>query len=430
MARVKVLISGGGIAGNALAFWLSKVGHSVTVVERFPRLRASGLQVDLRGHGIDVLRRMGLEQTFRAKAVREQGIQMVDRSGKRWAYLRVNRSGKGLQSFSSDFEIMRGDLCRILYDATKDDARYIFGTSIESFEEKYDAVEVLFADGEKDRFDLLIGADGQGSHTRRKMLGPETDDGFRPLGGLYIGYFTAHRPIQESEEYIATSYNAPGRRFILTRRHSQNMVQVYLACNSDSDRLLKAHSSGIRAEKDAMADVFRGAGWQTHQILQWLEEADDFYLERMGIVKLNSWSCGRIALTGDAAYCPSASTGMGTTSAIVGAYVLAGEIARHCGSPGTEGTDGKGMRAEDGVALALKAYEQKFRPFMDRVQRGLENPGRWSMLPSTSIGVTMMNSVFAMASYLGVNAFGEWGLREDVGGWVLPEYEEMVQGRG
>ncbi|RYO93407.1 hypothetical protein DL762_001106 [Monosporascus cannonballus] len=135
MAQLKVLTVGAGIAGNSLAFWLSKLGHNVTVVERFPSLRTTGLQADLRGHRIEVPRRTGLEKAFRSLAVPEQGIQIVDSSGRRRAYFPANnKSGQGRQAFTSDFEIMRGDLCRLLYDATKDRSEYVFGTSVEGFE--------------------------------------------------------------------------------------------------------------------------------------------------------------------------------------------------------------------------------------------------------------------------------------------------------
>ena len=170
MAPLKVLISGGGIAGNALAFWLSKLGHDITVVERFPSLRTTGLQIDLRGPGIEVLKRMGLEQAFRSNAAREDGIQVVDKTGRRRAYFPANKSGKGPQAFTSEFEIMRGDLCRIIYDAAKvREVSYIFATSIERFENTGDGVEVWFSNGKTERFDLLVGADGQGSHTRKMM---------------------------------------------------------------------------------------------------------------------------------------------------------------------------------------------------------------------------------------------------------------------
>ncbi|OIW29325.1 FAD/NAD(P)-binding domain-containing protein [Coniochaeta ligniaria NRRL 30616] len=425
MAQLKVLISGAGIAGNALAFWLAKLGHDVTVIERFPSLRATGLQLDLRGHGIDVMKRMGLEQAFRSKSAPENGVQMVDSSGRRRAYFPANKSGKGLQAFTTDYEIMRGDLCRLIYDATRDRAKYIFGTAIESFEEKDSSVEVWFTDGKTDRFDILVGADGQGSRTRRMMLGPDTPDAFFPFNGVYIGYFTIPRPIKEGEEYIATSYMAPGKRGIMIRRQNPNEIQAYLMCKTESERLKAARRGDVKEEKEAMAEIFQGAGWQTEDILQSLKADNDFYCERLGLVKLESWSHGRVVLVGDAAYCPSAATGMGTTSSMVGAYILAGEIARCCGRADGKGAE-RGADNKDGITAALKAYEQKFQPFMKQVQEGILEDAGFNMLPSTSFGIAILNFLMGVVSLLRLNVIGERLLREKIIGWDLPEYEEIV----
>jgi 2-polyprenyl-6-methoxyphenol hydroxylase-like FAD-dependent oxidoreductase len=180
------------------------------------------------------MRRMGLEKDFGSKSAPEQGLQIVDKSGRRRAYFPANKGSKGPQNFTTDFEIMRGDLCRLVYDATKDQAKYVFGTSIESFDQKDSSVEVRFTDGKTDRFDLLVGADGQGSRTRKMMLGSDTADGFYPLGGggVYVAYFTIPRPIQEGEAYIATSYMAPRKRGVMTRRHNPHKIEVYLGCQN------------------------------------------------------------------------------------------------------------------------------------------------------------------------------------------------------
>ncbi|KAI0128249.1 FAD/NAD(P)-binding domain-containing protein [Hypoxylon sp. NC0597] len=425
MSRLKVLISGGGIAGTALAFWLSKIGHDVTVVEWFPSLRTTGLQLDLRGHGIEVIKRMGLEHAFRERGAPEQGLQIVNSAGKRKAFFPANRTGKGLQSFTTDWEIMRGDLCQLLYYHSKDRAKYVFGTSVESFENKDDGVEVKLTNGNTDRYDLLVGADGIGSRTRRMMLGSskidEVDkaDGFQPLRGVYIAYFTASWPMKEDEEYLATVYTATGRRAIMVRRHKPDKVQVYLICKSDSEKLRNAPKGDVKKEKEALAEIYQGAGWRIEEILKALKDADDFYLEHMGLVKLDSWSRGRVTLLGDAAYCPSASTGMGTTSAIVGAYVLAGEIGRHC----KEGVDTK-----DGLVAALKDYEEKLRPFVHQVQKGIsEDSGAWgSMMPSTPFGISVMNFLMGVVALLRLNIFGQWFLKEDIK-WDLPKYEEILR---
>ncbi|PIG80451.1 monooxygenase [Aspergillus arachidicola] len=415
MTGLKVLICGAGITGNALAFWLSKMGHHVTVIERHSTLRATGLQVDLREPGITVLRRMGLEQQFRARSVREQGMEIVDHAGKRKAYFAANRSGLGMQSFTTDYEIMRGDLCRLLYDATKDCATFVFGTTIESFTQRESHVDVQFSDGNHDWFDLLVGADGQGSRTRKLILGPEPDP-FHPLG-VHIGYFTVPRKIQPGEEYNAAIYIAPGRRFIFTRRHSPHFIQVYLACKTDSDRLVKARGN-TEEEKDGLAEIFRGAGWQTDRILKELQSADDFYCERLGVVRMDSWSAGRVALIGDAAYCPSATTGMGTTSGLVGAYILAGEISNLCQGD---------LESRDRLLLALKAYDDTYRPFISQVQKGIEKGSTfWDYTPSSSWGITIFHILLWVTAFLRLDILSQWFIREDTT-WALPDYKQMEQ---
>lgn len=421
MAPMKILISGGGIAGNALAYWLSKLGHNVTIIERFPDLRATGLQIDLRGHGIEVMKRMGLEQQFRAKSVQEQGLAIVDSAGRQWAFFPANKSGKGKQSFTTDYEIMRGDLCRLMLDASKDRVKYMFGMFIESFEDHDGSVEVRFSDGNTDRFDLVVGADGQASRTRRMMLGPGVQDPFHPLG-VYVAYFTMPRPIQEGEKYIGTMYMAPGRRSLFTRRHSPHTVQGYVMCVSDSERLEKCRKGDVDEEKSALAEIFQGAGWQTEWMMKSMKDADDFYCERLGVVKLDSWSNGRVTLVGDAGYCPSATTGMGTSSALVGAYILAGEIGKRCGRSAGEGS-------EDGLAMALKEYERKFRPFMDQVQKGLSKESSpWRRMPSSPLAIALINFLMALVSFLRLDVFAGMFLREEVTDWTLPDYKEMVDG--
>ncbi|KAK6214661.1 hypothetical protein LQW54_004169 [Pestalotiopsis sp. IQ-011] len=425
MPTMKILICGGGIAGNALAFWLSKVGYDVTVIERFDSLRASGLQIDLRGPGIEVMKRMGLEEEFRAKAVQEEGMEIVDGSGKQRALFTVNRTGKGLQNFTTDFEMMRGDLCRLIYDNTKDRVKYLFGSTVQSFEDTGDSVKVLFSDGREDQFDLLVGADGQGSRTRKMMFGADTNDTYHSLD-VSIGYYTVPRPISPGEQYYLSAYFAPGKRFVFTRRSDPHLMQVYLACKSDANRMKNVRKGDVEGEKESLTDIFRGAGWKTEQLLKALETSEDFYCERLAVVKLDAWSRGRAVLIGDSAYCPSATTGMGTTSSMAGAYILAGEIAKHCGRPKTSGVNGS-PNIKDGLSIALKSYEDKFRPFMSQVQTGLiEGQTVWDKIPSSPWGIAIMNILLGIVALLRLNVIGRWILREDVKQWTLPTYKELM----
>ncbi|CAI4213218.1 unnamed protein product [Parascedosporium putredinis] len=376
MARLNILINGAGIAGNALAFWLTKLGHKVRVVERFPSLRTTGLQLDLRGHAIPLLKRMGLEKVFRQNMAPEQGMQIVGSSGRRWAYFPGGTTSEGLQAFSTEWEIMRGDLCRILYDACRENAVFAFGTGIESYKQVDKSVEVQFTDGTTDTFDLVV----------------------------------------EGEEYIATAYVAPGGKGVMTRRTSANQLQVYLTCRTDSAALKTARNGDIEAEKAGLAQEMRGSGWITDEFLDALPEAQNFYCERLGLVDMKPWYDGHVVLVGDAGYCPSVLTGMGTTCAFMGAYILAGEIGKHCGS-----TDK--VTAQDGISEALRAYDEKFRPYMDKIHEGVaENSDWW---PKTSFGILMMNMAAGIASLLRINLPSKFVSKEDIKGWDLPEYEEL-----
>ncbi|KAL6234541.1 hypothetical protein BDW75DRAFT_241046 [Aspergillus navahoensis] len=425
MPALRILIAGAGIAGTALAFWLSKLGHNVTVIERAPALRASGLQVDLRGPGIQVLRRMKLEETFRQHTVAEQGLQLVDGKGRRWGYFGANRTGQGLQSFTTNFEIMRGDLCRVLFGACGVGARFVFGVHVVRIDEGEEGVEVVFSDGGVDRFDLVVGADGLGSRMRRMMLGvgkdSEKNPGYHSIG-VYAGYCTIPQEIQEDEGYDATVFIAPGSRGIMLRRHDPHRVQAYAFCNPrSSERLLNSTRGDIKEEKSALAEVFRGAGWKCDEIMRALVESDDFYCERMGVIRLNEWSRGRIALVGDAAYCPSAMTGMGTPCALTGAYILAGEIGKHCGT-GSSST----VVSTGDITAALQAYDRKFRPFVDQVQKGLTDTENYmGNFPSSPFGIGVLYIVFWVSSLLRLDIVAHWVLREKTHGWELPSYPEM-----
>ncbi|KAE8153592.1 hypothetical protein BDV25DRAFT_127105 [Aspergillus avenaceus] len=424
MPQLKVLICGGGIAGNTLAFCLSKLGHNITVLERHPEIRASGLQVDLRGPGIQVLRRLGLEEAFRARTVPEQGLQLVDAKGKSWGYFPANKSGKGFQSFTTDFEIMRGELCQLLYDVSKERVEYQFGKWVRESSETEAYIEVLLSDGARERFDLVVGADGSGSQMRKMLFGDEACSAVHPIG-VYAGYFTIRQPVRQAEEYNATVLICPGHKGIMTRRGDPEKYQAYLLCREKcATRLGNARKGDVEDEKRGLAEVFRGAGWKTEEILRGLADADDFYCERMAVAALDRWSRGRVVLVGDAAYCPTAMTGMGTSCGVTGAYTLAGEIGKYCGNGFN--TDECDVVAKDRLTAALTKYEETLRPFITTVQKGIADSDDYmGGLPSSAMGIRLVYIMFWITSLLRLDVLAKWVLREDTKGWQLPEYKVM-----
>ncbi|WP_329595116.1 FAD-dependent monooxygenase [Streptomyces sp. NBC_01362] len=399
---LRVLVAGGGIAGQALAFWLTRGGHRVTVAERFPALRASGAQVDLRGQGIEAVERMGLLDAVRGKLVDEAGVAFVDARGRAKATIMANTSGRGRQSLTSEYEIMRGDLVRILHDATKDDTEYVFGVSVDGFEQDGQKVVAHFSDGSSGEFDLLVGADGQGSHTRRAILPADFDPYWR--SGIHMAYWFVPRTASDSN--IRDTYMIPGGRQIMRRSHNPTETQVYFVMREKSEEASAMHREPVERQREFWAGRFRDAGWQTGRFIGGMRTSPFFYSQEIVQVRTDTWSEGRVVLAGDAAHCASPYSGMGISGGLVGAYVLAGEINRHPGD----------------LPTALANYDRVLRPFVDEIQ-GEVNPRLLRLgMPMTQRAIDAFQAATALACFLHVPDLAARFSKEDRGGsWQLPE---------
>ncbi|MFF1574363.1 FAD-dependent monooxygenase [Leifsonia sp. NPDC058292] len=401
---LKILIAGGGIAGQAAAFWLARDGHRVTIGERFPALRAAGAQVDLRGQGIDAARRMGLLDTIRDHLVDEAGVAFVNAKGKPRATIMANTSGMGRQTLTSEYEIMRGDLVRILYDATKNDVDYVFGKSVDSFEQDDDRVVAHFSDGWADEYDVLIGADGQGSRIRRAILPEGTADPYWRTG-IHMAYWFIPRTSTDSN--IRDTYMVPGGRQIMRRSHNPEETQVYFVLREESGEASAIHRRPVEEQKQFWASRFRDAGWQTERFIDGMKDAPFFYSQEVVQVRADTWSKGRVVLAGDAAHCASPYSGMGVSGGLVGGYVLAGEINRNSGD----------------LTTAFANYDRTLRPFVDEIQ-GTVKPAILKLgLPKTQAAITAFRTLTAVATGLHIPELVARFATEDRGGtWELPEY--------
>ncbi|KAG5952003.1 hypothetical protein E4U53_001817 [Claviceps sorghi] len=407
---LRVLISGAGVAGPALAFWLSRLGHACTVVERCGHLRASGQQIDIREQGIDAVQRMGLLDDVRGIAVDEAGIRFVDASDKTFAAFGRVESGPGQmqkkQAFSSELEIMRGDLCRLLYGKTRHTTEYVFGKYVTGFEDGHDGVRVTLSDGDTATYDVLVAADGQGSRIRRMLLRDEDPsvDASRNLGA-YISYFTI--PRRPGDVNMATVYVATGQRVLLTRFHSETEGQGYLMTTAHAGRIDDVLRRDVAAQKALFADLFRDAGWQADRLVQAMRESDDFYAHAVTQVRSGIWSKGRVVLLGDAGYAPTPLTGMGTSLALIGAHILAGEMARRPDDP----------------ARAFAAYEAVFRPFVEKTQQ--IPPGLPGLLyPRTAWGVKIIQFLLWLFATLRLDKLMRMSIFEKKE-WQIPSYPEL-----
>ncbi|KAI1622204.1 hypothetical protein EDD37DRAFT_510288 [Exophiala viscosa] len=426
MAVLKVLIIGGGVAGPALAHWLSRVGANVTLIERSPQMRASGQQVDLRGQGVTMMKKMGIEAAVRAATVHEPGTQLIDTNGRTKAFFAAAPSGTGKQSITSEYEIMRGDLVNILYDLTKDrpNVKRLFDTTVDAFTQDDESdpngkVHVRFRDGRQEDFDLVVGADGTRSKTRNVMLGPDAPDPRRWLGG-YIGYFSVPSQPHDSDRF--TFCHLPGgrvSRIIGTRKDIPELTRVYLQMRGEDAAVDAASKSGNLADlKTALADLYQGGGWECERFTKALRtapEADDLYFTPFVEVQLpkGSWSRGRVVLVGDAAH-SSTADGYGSTWGLVGSYILAGEIATLLKKDKSSPTAA--------VVQGAKNYEDKFRPIAT-ASHGRSQSFESAFFPRSSIGIWTLHTFARMAAYMKLDQMG--GLSDTQAKWQVPDYPEL-----
>ncbi|KAL7934937.1 hypothetical protein V8C35DRAFT_300232 [Trichoderma chlorosporum] len=423
MASLKALVVGGGIAGPAVTYWLSRMGAHVTLIERAAKMRASGQQVDIRGHGVPLMKKMGMEAAVRAACVHEPGMQLIDRNGQTKAFFPVAESGSGKQGFTSEFEIMRGDLVQILYSLTEShpNVQHLFNTTITSLTQDDESnvngkVHVRFQDGREEDFDLVIAADGTGSRTRKLMLGEDAPDPRRTMGG-YIGYYSI--PTNPGDSDRGTFCHLTEQRIIGTRKDIPELTRVYVMFRGKRPALETALQSGDQTEiKKALAGIYQGGGWECDRFMDALQhspEANDLYLTPIQEVHLpkGSWSKGRVALLGDAAHCHTAG-GYGCAWGLVGAYVLAGEVATLLKKDASSPTAA--------IIQGAKNYEEKFRPIATSMHGGYE----WFedfLAPKTTFGIWFLHTFARVAAYM---KFGEMmGLDSMTSKWQLPDYAEL-----
>ncbi len=391
------MISGASIAGPTLAFWLRRYGLRPVVIERAGALRLGGQNVDVRGAARVVARRMGIEDDIRAATTGEQGLRFVDDRGRTRAEFPAGTSSS--DGFTAELEILRGDLARILYDRTRDGTEYIFGDHITGLDEAGDRVTVSFARGESRDFDLVIAADGIRSTTRALVFGDEPQ--IRELG-LYMAYFTI--PRTSTDDAWWRWYNAPGGRTINLRPDNVGTTRVMLSFMFEPrgyDRL------GPDEQRQVLRRVYRDAGWEAPRVLAALDDAADMYFESIGQVRAPRWSRGRVALVGDAGYCASPISGMGTSLALTGAYVLAGELARH----------------QDHRA-AFASYERILRPYVAKAQKLPPGAPRLAH-PRTRPGIAVFNAALRLAARAQASGVGSKILASPADQLEVPDYSAL-----
>jgi 2-polyprenyl-6-methoxyphenol hydroxylase-like FAD-dependent oxidoreductase len=315
-----VLVAGASIAGPALAHWLHRRGAEVTVVERSPELRPGGQAVDARGVTREVIRRMGLDAAVRAARTETAGALTVDADGNVLETFRADDDGG--DGFIAEIEILRGDLSRVLYDDTRDGVEYVFGDRVAELTQDADGVDVTFAGGARRRFDMVIGADGLHSGLRAMAFGPH--DRFVRHLGLVLAFYSVPNEFGLDRWLIQYQEQESGRSALL--RPIQDATRAMAMFSFPSAEFAVDHRD-VPAQKRLLRERVDGLGWLTPRLLAHLDDTPDFYLDQVAQVVMDRWSTGRVGVFGDAAFCASPMSGQGTGLALVGAYLLAGELA-------------------------------------------------------------------------------------------------------
>jgi len=365
----EILISGAGIAGPALAYWLHRYGFTPTVVERAATLRDGGYAVDFRGPvHLDILARMGIRDEVERARTGTGDSWYVNAKGKRLARMPAEQTG-------GDLEVLRGDLAHVLYEATRNETEYVFGDSITALEETADGVNVTFERAAPRSFDLVIGADGLHSRVRSLAFGPE--ESYVKHLGLYLAIFTA--PNYLGLDHTGLVYGEPKRLVFVysARENTETRVMMYFVAPP-----LSYDRTDAGRQLDIINEAFAGARWETPRLLELMATAPDLYFDSVSKIKMDTWSRGRIALLGDAGYCPSSLSGMGTGLAVVGAYVLAGELAAAGGD----------------YAAAFARYESAMRSYVEGCQKLADSA--IFMVPSSRFVAWFVRQNMKMLPYL------------------------------
>ena len=383
MPNSRVLISGASIAGPALAYWLARYGFDVTVVEKAPQVRPGGQAVDFKGpvHRT-VLQRMGIFDAVTQAAVESPDGSVVDADGRRLATVPGAFAG-------GEINIPRGDLARILHELTADRCTYVFGDSITALDQTEDGVHVGFEHAAPQVFDLVVGADGIHSNVRRLAFGPEEDF----VHHLGYAYALAGLDVGGADE---VAYSEPGRTVLL----GGSKAPAFFVFASDA---LPSAREDVCAQKDQLVAAFSSGRWRLPELMAKVPGADEFYLDAIARVTLDRYAEGRVVLLGDAAY-GNTLGGYGTGLALVGAYVLAGELAIASGNHET----------------AFAGYASKFRDYASISQK--VNAGR-ILAPRTRWGLRLRNTAFSsMALVAPVLAL----LERPAAKLALDDYEQRI----
>lgn len=365
MKNKRILISGGGIAGLTLGYWLKEHGFEPIIIEIAPEMRVGGYMIDFWGVGFTVAERMNILQQLEAeqnqykiheiKFVNEKSEQV---GGLKTAKLREMVNGRY-------FNLLRSSLEKVLYETIKETVDIRFATSITEIKQDAAGVQVIFNNGNAEKFDLLIGAEGLRSNTRRLIFGPDKDY------ELFLNYYTAAYTIENfiGKDELFLSYSAPGKQVGIYDVGNNQLATFFIFASKENYGQIH-----LAEKKQKLLNAFKTTGWYTPELLNRIKTAPDFYFDAVSQIELPVWHKNRIALVGDAAQAVSLISGQGSSLAMAAAYVLAGELKKHQGD----------------FEKAFASYQSIMKPEIQRKQKSARSFAS-SFVPASNFGIFMRN---------------------------------------
>jgi 2-polyprenyl-6-methoxyphenol hydroxylase-like FAD-dependent oxidoreductase len=393
MWSMDVLISGAGVAGPCLAWWLARSGHRPTLVEQAGAPLRGGYIIDFWGKGYDLAETMGLLPRLEEVGYHVREVCMVDAEGRRRGGF--SNAVFGRITNNRFVSLPRSELALALLDAAAPDCELIFGDSILALEPEGPGVDVRFEQGAQRRFDLVIGADG--IHSRVRDIAFETQTRFQhDLGYCFAAFTIPDYPHRNPDVYLM--YNEPERQAGRFTLRDGGALALFIWKTDRGEHM----PHGDAARREWLRERFANAGWEVPELLARLDESDDLYMDTVSQIRMDRWHRGRIGLVGDAAFAPSFLAGQGSALAMIGAYVMAGEIAR-----------------SDSVESALAAYEARLMPFMQAKQKAASRFAG-SFVPASRPGIAFRNLVTRLMGidWVADRAIGR-ELRDQI---ALPDY--------